>query len=97
MGKSPGIPLPFFKVTSAVDSPPQEPTTLPYPFTDQSGNGQPLYQPDGGLLLSNPSNIRTDVIYNPQTGKYDIYQKIGNMNYRMPTEMDSDQFMEYMA
>ncbi|HSY75495.1 MAG TPA: cell surface protein SprA, partial [Bacteroidia bacterium] len=33
---------------------------------------------------------------NPKTGKYEIYQKIGNMDYRMPTEMDSDQFMDYM-
>ncbi|HTA83800.1 MAG TPA: cell surface protein SprA [Bacteroidia bacterium] len=88
-----------FKVKAAVDTPPQNNTPapdLPYPFTDQSGNGQPLYNPDGGLMLSNPSNIKTDVIYNPVTGKYEIYQRIGNMDYRIPTEMDSDQFMEYM-
>jgi cell surface protein SprA len=88
-----------FKVKMAVDTPPQNDTPapeLPYPFTDQSGNGQPLYNPDGGLMLSNPSNIKTDVIYNPATGKYEIYQRIGNMDYRIPTEMDSDQFMEYM-
>lgn len=81
------------------DSPPEEsPDTneLPYPFTDQSGEMNPLYVPDGGLMLSNPSNIKTDVEYNTENGQYDITQKIGNMDYREPTEMDSDQFEEYM-
>ncbi|HTB05761.1 MAG TPA: cell surface protein SprA, partial [Bacteroidia bacterium] len=71
-------------------------SNLPYPFTDQSGDAPPLYNPDGGLRLSDPSNIKTDVQYNPNTGKYDIYQKIGGMDYRMPTEMDSDQYEDYM-
>lgn len=106
-GRSKGSLLPNFKIVYCVDTPPvippNNPTdttkaiTLPYPFTDQSVDAPPLYMPDGGLRLSNPSNIKTDIIYNPQTGKYDIYQKIGDMDYRMPTEMDSDQFMEYMS
>ncbi len=69
---------------------------LAYPFTDQSGEVNPLYAPDGGMRLSNPSNVKTDVEYNTVTGQYDIYQKIDNMDYRIPTEMDSDQYEEYM-
>lgn len=69
---------------------------LPYPFTDKSGYMNPLYVPDGGLMLSNPSNIKTDVEYNTDNGQYDIFQKIGNEDYRPPTEMDSDQYEEYM-
>ncbi len=70
---------------------------LPYPFTDQSGEMNPLYNPDGGLRLSNPSNIKTNVIYNTTTGQYDIYQTIGNnIEYRPPMDMDSDQYEEYM-
>ncbi|MGP8215101.1 MAG: cell surface protein SprA [Bacteroidia bacterium] len=88
-----------FCITLPVDTPPQtsnEPIILPFDFTDQSGNGMPLWVPDGGLMLSNPSNLKTEIIYNPQTGKYEIYQKIGSLDYRIPTEMDSDQFMDYM-
>lgn len=98
--KSEGLPLPNYSVTLQVDTPPQtnnEPVDLPFPFTDQSETTMPLYVPDGGLMLSNPANLKTEIEYNPQTGKYEIYQKIGNMDYRMPTEMDSDQFMDYMA
>lgn len=69
---------------------------LPYPFTDQSGEVNPLYAPDGGLMMSNPSNIKTTVEYNTTNGQYDIFQKIGNLDYRPPTEMDSDQYEEYM-
>jgi len=88
-----------YSVTLVVDTPPEtnnEPLNLPFPFTDQSGNGMPLYVPDGGFMLSNPSNLKTEIEYNPKTGKYEIYQKIGGIDYRMPTEMDSDQFMDYM-
>jgi cell surface protein SprA len=74
----------------------QNNNALPYPFTDQSGEVNPLYAPDGGMMLTNPSNIKTDVEYNTNNGQYDIYQTIGNSDYRVPTEMDSDQYEEYM-
>jgi cell surface protein SprA len=85
-------------LVTAVDTPPPPvPATnnLPYPFDDES-YGVPMYNPDGGLRLSTPPNIKTDVEYNPQTGKYDVYQKMGNLDYRIPTEMDSDQYEDYM-
>ncbi len=78
------------------DTPVGDTNELPYPFIDQSGEINPLYNPDGGLRLSNPSNIKTDVQYDTKTGQYDIYQKVGGMDYRIPTEMDSDQYQEYM-
>lgn len=68
---------------------------LAYPFEDRSLEN-PLMNKDGGLLLSNPSNIKTNVEYNPNNGNYDIYQKMGDMDYRVPMEMDSDQYMDYM-
>src|ERR1700733_1194885 len=74
----------------------QNNNALPYPFTDESGDMNPLYAPDGGLMLSNPSNIKTTVEYNTTNGQYDIFQKIGDRDYRPPTEMDSDQYEEYM-
>jgi len=96
-GKSYDLLFSDFKVTLCADSPIGPDTShLKYPFTDQSADSPPLYNPDGGLRLSNPSNIKTDVQYNPKTGKYDIYQKMGSIDYRIPTEMDSDQYEDYM-
>ncbi|HXB11743.1 MAG TPA: cell surface protein SprA, partial [Bacteroidia bacterium] len=83
------------RIVVRVDTPPSPKGPLPYPFEDQS-NGVPMYNPDGGLMLSTPPNIKTDVQYNPVTGKYDIYQKMGSLDYRPPTEMDSDQYEDYM-
>ena len=71
------------KYTLPVDSPdtdePDEPIELPYKFTD-NGNGPPVFQPKSGLYLENPANIKTNLDYNPQTGNYDITQKIGDQN-----------------
>jgi cell surface protein SprA len=84
-----------FNISISDTPPPANTGPLPYPFTDQS-YGPPMYNPDGGLRLSNPSNIKTDVQYNPQTGKYDIYQKMGDLDYRVPMDMDSDEYEDYM-
>jgi cell surface protein SprA len=83
----------------AVDTPevPEEdsPIILPYPYQDQS-TGDPLNYPNsGGLMLNNPSNVTTDVEYDPKTGNYNISQKIGGMNYRPPTYMESEEFQDY--
>ena len=55
-----------------------------YDFTDKK---------DSPLNLS-PSNVETTVVYNPDTGMYEIYQKIGGINYRHPTAMT---LQEYLA
>ena len=98
--KSDGSSLPVYSIKLAVDTPPETsnytPPDLPFPFSDQSETTMPLYVPDGGLMFSNPANFKTEIDYNPVTGQYEIYQKIGSMYYRNPTEMDSDQFMDYM-
>lgn len=75
------------------------PTTnggLPYNFEDES-TGDPLNYPNsGGLKLNDPSNVTTNVEYNPKTGNYDINQNIGGMNYRPPTYMESEEYQQYM-
>jgi cell surface protein SprA len=83
----------------AVDTPevpePDAPVILPYSFSDQS-TGDPLNYPNGGgLMLNNPSNVNTNVEYDPTTGNYNISQKIGGMDYRPPTYMDNEEFQDY--
>ncbi len=77
----------------AVDTPT---THLHYNFDDES-NGDPLNNPNGGgLRLNNPSNIKTTVTYDPVTGQYEMDQKMGNVDYRPPTYMDSEEYQDYM-
>lgn len=82
----------------AVDTPedPDSPITLPYNFTDQS-NGDPLNYPNGGgLLLNNPSNVNTNVEYDPVTGQYNVNQTMGGLNYRPPTYLDAEEYQNLM-
>ncbi len=75
------------------DSPVVTKEDLPYQFKDNNG-APPIYDDKSGLYLNNPSNINTDVNYNPQTGNYDITQKIGDMDYRPETYADFKDYQD---
>ncbi len=47
------------------------------------------------LYLNKPSNINFSVEYDPETGQYYIYEKIGNLDYRRPLAMSFKEFYEY--
>lgn len=82
----------------AIDTPedPETPITLPYNFNDES-TGDPLNYPNsGGLMLNNPSNVNTNVDYDPTTGQYNVNQTMGGMNYRPPTYLDSEEYQKLM-
>lgn len=78
-----------------IDTPITDPIKLPYPYTDQSAQDPLNYPNSGGLLLNNPSNINTEVEYDPATGNYNISQKMGEMNFRPPTYMDKNEYEQY--
>ena len=63
------------------------PKTDGYPFSTSSFNS-PLY-------LQNPSNIRSDVFYDPLTKKYLFSETIGTWNYRNPTVMSEEEYELY--
>ncbi|HEX8516448.1 MAG TPA: cell surface protein SprA [Bacteroidia bacterium] len=89
------VELPMIAVDSPEVPEPDSPLMLPYPYSDQS-TGDPLNYPNGGgLMLNNPSNVNTNVEYDPATGNYNISQKIGGMDYRPPTYMDNEEFQDY--
>lgn len=72
-----------------VDSPD---TDLLYPFDD---NVNP-YESGSGFNLEDPSNIESIVEYDPETGNYYIYQRIGDqIDYRNPTVMSFEEYMNY--
>ncbi len=67
-------------------------STLHYPFSDRgsypfssSGQSSPLY-------LNNPSNIHSNVVYDPLTQKYVFTETIGSWNYRYPTTMTMEEY-----
>ncbi len=69
-------------------------TTLISPFSDYSGNRK---KPSvtSPLFLRKPSNIKTEVKYDPKTGKFIFYDKIGNINYRRPESMTFEEYNSY--
>ncbi len=71
-----------------------QPINLIYPFQDQ--DDLMFYQSDThGLFLSNPSNLKTDVEYDPETNQYKFTNKIGDFEYRNPTYMTFDEYRDY--
>jgi cell surface protein SprA len=95
-GSSAGVsPVEFVtnldKVILPLDTPPPD---LPYPFPDNTGEA-PLYYPDKGLMLESPSNIKTEVDYDPTLNQYNVTQKMGELDYRPPTYMDSQEYIDY--
>lgn len=88
-------PIPF---TDAGHTPllfPSDTDSLVYKMKDES-YGLPMQNDySGGLYLNDPSNIKTDIVYDPDSNRYDIIQKIGEINYRPSTYMTQDEYIEY--
>lgn len=63
---------------------------LRYPFNEENvmpGSGQEHH-----LYLKNPSNLKTEVDYDPITRQYYYSYKIGETTYRIPTTLSFDEF-----
>ena len=69
--------------------------TLIYPFEDEGEFQYPDEIDEGPLYLSNPKNIERKFEYDPETRQYIIYEKIGNMYYRLPKTMSLNEFVKY--
>ena len=76
----------------AVLDTPETSVNLPFPIYDYYDYTQQTSSP---INFADPDNIKTEVIYNPETGMYEIYQMIGGMYYRYPTAMTQDEYIEY--
>ena len=68
---------------------------LHFNFNDNK-NLNPLTQPNSNLYLQNPENIKTDLIFDPKTGNYNIKQKVGNSDYRPETYLNLKEYKEYV-
>ncbi|UPT65685.1 MAG: cell surface protein SprA [Sphingobacteriales bacterium JAD_PAG50586_3] len=69
--------------------------SLHYPQNDSDID--PFSQdPHNYWILNDPSNVQTTIEYDPQTGDYNVDQKIGDMDYRPPTYMTSREYNDYV-
>jgi cell surface protein SprA len=68
---------------------------LPYPFKDKSGEGLNGGNQDGGMYLKNPSNIKGEFVYDPDSDSYIYQQKVGERNYRNPEFMTLEEYRNY--
>ncbi|MGQ8337343.1 T9SS outer membrane translocon Sov/SprA [Sunxiuqinia sp. A32] len=68
---------------------------LPYPFKDEKAFEYPDSKDSSVLFLDKPSNVKTEIEYDPVTGEYIFYEKIGDFNYRLPKTMSLQEFVKY--
>jgi cell surface protein SprA len=81
--------LSYDKVILPIDTPETE---LPFPIND---NVNP-YGDNNGIDLENPNNIESAIEYDPTTGNYYFYQRIGGeIDYRNPTVMSFEEYLNY--
>jgi cell surface protein SprA len=72
-------------------------TTVKIPYPIPVDDGSPSYQIDNDspLYLSDPPNIKREIIYDPVTRQYNFVSTVGGFSYRTPTPMSQDEYMEY--
>lgn len=71
--------------------------TLAYPFNDNSYLDPLHYSNSGNLKLEDPSNIKTNVTYNPDSNVYLVDQTLGNngLMYRPSSYMTFEEYLYY--
>jgi len=67
------------------------------PFTAPKQDDYLLYLPEdtGGLYLRPPSNLSSEIEYDPESNEYYFRNKIGTLDYRNPTSMSFDEYQEF--
>ena len=67
---------------------------LIYPMPQDDGSPT-NYDNQSGFFLKEPDNVTREIIYDPATGKYTFYSKIGDFMYKDPYSMDQKQYIDY--
>ena len=68
---------------------------LPYNFKDEPAFAFPDKKDSAKMFLKKPSNIKTEIEYDPVTGEYIFTEKVGDLNYRLPKTMTRKEFQKY--
>lgn len=68
---------------------------LPYNFKDEPAFAFPDKKDSSKLFLRKPSNIHTEIEYDPISGEYIFTEKVGDLNFRLPKTMTKKEFQKY--
>lgn len=77
-----------------VDSPTGGGDTIDLPFPIEDYN-DPTNKPRNAIDFDDPSNINQNVEYDPETGQYIFTENVGDYNYRNPSGMTLDEYLDY--
>ncbi len=69
-------------------------TRLRYPLKEKN-YPVPSTESESPLLLGNPSNIKSSVIFDPLTRRYIFSQKVGDIDYRPPSSMSIKEYRKF--
>jgi cell surface protein SprA len=69
-------------------------TNLPFPINN---NIDPTQSSNQSFDLGDPSSVKQSIVYDPKTGTYVFKETIGNsnLNYRNPSMMTMEEYLEY--
>ena len=77
-----------------LDSTEKDSVDLKFPFKDES-NKQFDKDKQSKIYLEEPSNIKGEFIYDPETDTYIYQEKMGDRNYRNPNYMTLEEYLDY--
>jgi cell surface protein SprA len=86
--------IPDFDINYGLKDTIRDTTRLRYPFRDYT-DPYSKKQQNSPLYFKNPSNITTEYEYDPKTGEYTIKEKVGDIEFRAPNTMSSQEFSEF--
>ncbi|MDX1651241.1 MAG: cell surface protein SprA [Brumimicrobium sp.] len=67
-------------------------TELQYPIENPY---DPTSNQKQSFDLGDPSNVKKTIVYDPKTGKYIFKETMGDLNYRHPSMMTLEEYIEY--
>lgn len=94
-GKAPSAISTEFGTYPAPPDTIRDTTALPFPIRPHPDIPLPGTKPPSVLDFKDPPSITEEVVYDPETNQYIIYQRIGSLNYRTPRTMTFEEYKEY--
>lgn len=80
--------IPTWIQTAPADTNDPDSTQLKYPFEENES---------GGVYGKPPGNVNESIEFDPETGNYLLYRKIGNLDARPPMIMSPEEYRAYIA
>ena len=68
---------------------------LIYPIPQDDGDPTNRDKNQSGFYLKDPDNITREIVYDPVTGQYTFFSKIGDFMYRDPQSMSQEMYIKY--